>query len=70
MVAYYCMTPASVASPDGGLAPFARANFAVVERILGGLDEVTFEGPDRRGRPSSGARLVEDVLDVVAGGLH
>jgi hypothetical protein len=31
---------------------------------------VAFERPDRRGRSSSGARLVEDVLDVVACRLH
>ena len=36
----------------------------------GGLDEVAFERPDGRRRSSSGARPVEDVLDVVARGLH
>ena len=33
---------------------------------LGGLHEVAFERPDGRGTPGSHARLIEDVLDVVA----
>jgi hypothetical protein len=52
---------------NGGLRSICGpANENAQDDLLGGQHEVAFERPDGRGAPGSHARLVEDVLDVVA----
>ncbi|HEX9099038.1 MAG TPA: hypothetical protein VF956_06080, partial [Candidatus Dormibacteraeota bacterium] len=52
--------PATTGIPASTTADY-RGNFG-----LSGLHEVALERPDRRCGPGTRARLVEDVLDVVA----